>query len=109
MEYSKHSKYAASLYTLYTVYITYKLNSLIPTPSFLIAYSMPKRKGKAWSIYYVNDINVYLVDRVGGGGETVPDCKNELEASPHSVCPSAGVPSTHEAGNFPLIVCFFFR
>ena len=45
MEYSKHSKYTASLYTLYTVYITYKLNSLIPTPSFLIAYSGRERPG----------------------------------------------------------------
>ena len=70
VEYSKHSKYTASVYT---VYITYKLNSLIPRPSFLTTYSMPKRKGKAWSIYYVNDINVYLpsIDRGGKWSLTV--------------------------------------
>ena len=53
------------------MYITYKLNSLVPTPSFLITYSMPKRKGKAWSIYCMNDLNLYLVDRTEWGA--VPD------------------------------------
>ena len=44
-------------------------SSLVPTVQFLIAFSMQKRRGKAWPIYHVNEISVSTkVDRQRGRG-----------------------------------------
>ena len=50
-------------------------SSLVPTVQFLIAFSMQKRRGKAWPIYHVNEISVSTkVDRQRGEGPPSKDC-----------------------------------
>ena len=69
---------------------------------------MQKQRGKAWYIYHVNDVSVYLGYgyRQRGGG--VPHQKNELEARlrPYLVvsAPTAGVANVLEAKNIMFLI-----
>ena len=94
----EYSKYTASLYTVYTVYITW-IASFPRLPFWLLTVAKTEGEGL---VHLLCEWHQCLPSRQRRGA--VPDCKNELEAFPSSVCPSTGVPDVCEAGNFSLIV-----
>ena len=89
----------------HTLMSMHTLYSLVPWPSHHPVFdrcSMLKRRGKAWSIYHVNDVSAYLGRQRRGG---VPDWKNELEAFFLVVSvQNAGASNVCEVKNVPLLV-----
>ena len=58
------------------LYETLHSNVLVPRPShvqFVISYNMQKWRAKAWFIYHMNDVIVYLGRQGGEGLESIYD------------------------------------